>query len=163
MSMHIPIFSCLERSTNSIFFEKPINVNINEKSVTRYAKSQKIETLINELQEKGPLIGLGQIGPNSYAVKPFELKNKLYGQNIYGWEPGAKRVDHSKQNYIMILGAKKIEDREYVYFTSSEDVTANVTGYLRKHQPSSSDAKIYVVSHKTFQNYLCDLYPLFKS
>lgn len=149
----------LEQSADSIFFEKPANVKIDEDARSRYASSQKIETLIEELKEKGPLVALGKMGPSAYADAPFKLEDKVCAQNVYGWKPGTERKAHASQSYAMVLGAKKIEDREYVYFTMSQDITTNSTSYTRKHKPSGTDTKVYVTSHKTFRNYLFDLYP----
>lgn len=54
------------------FFQPPSKINIDENARTRYASSQKIETLIEKLQEKGPLVALGQIGPACYTADPSE-------------------------------------------------------------------------------------------
>jgi hypothetical protein len=151
--------TCLEDSSDGIFFARPTNIEINEDARTRYASSQKIETLIKELHEKGPLVGMGQIGPSSYSEAPFKLKDKVCDQDIYGWKPGAGRKEHSKNTYLVVLGARKVKEREYVYFTVSDDVTLNTTSYFRKHRSSLTDIRIYVTSHKTFRNHLVDLYP----
>ncbi len=147
-----------EQSDNSIFFEKPAKVQINEKVVTQYAASLKIEVLIKELREKGPLIALTEIGPSFYTDAPFKLGNKVGQQDIYGWKPKAVRTASSKKNYLMILGAKKSLEIEYIYFTLSHDTTEDQNSYIRQHVPSKIDTKIYVVSHKTFRDHLIDLH-----
>lgn len=159
MAIHLKNVSCLEYSDNSVFYKKPSNIQVNEDARTKYASSQKIETLIEELKEKGPLVGLGKIGPGSYDVDPFKLNDQIHNQDVYGWKQGAKRKENSQQNYVIVLGAKKEQDSGYVFYTVSDDVTPNTTDFLRTHRPSSTDAKIYVASHKTFNNYLVDLYP----
>jgi hypothetical protein len=153
------VYKTLEHSSNYIFFENPKNVQINEDAKTRYATSSKIEVLIEELKEKGPLVASGQIGPDAYVDKPFKLKNKIGDYDIYGWKPGSARKEFSQNNYLLILGAKKIEEQEIVYFTLSEDATLNTTSYIRQHKPSHTDSKIYAVSNNTFKTYLFDLYP----
>ncbi len=146
------------QTSNDIFFDKPPFLNINEDAHSEYATKSKIEVLIKELQTQGPLVGLGQNGPTAYVDEPFKLNEKLFGKDIYGWKAGAER-NNTKNCYFIILGAQKKEERELVYFTLSEDVTSDKETYLRTHIPSRIDKKIYVTSHKTFLNYLCDLYP----
>ena len=153
------LYKVLDQSENSIFFDKPGKIQINEKAVTCYATSSKIEVLIEELKEKGPLVALGKIGPAVYVDAPFKLSNKVGNHDIYGWKPGVARKDSSKQSHLLILGAKKVDDRECVYFTLSQDLTLDSTSYIRQHKPATTDTKIYAVSHNTFSNYLCDLYP----
>ena len=148
----------LEQSANSIFFEKTPRV-VDEDSVSTYSSSQKTETLIKELLRKGPLVALGGMGPGCYVNQPFKLKNKVCEQDIYGWKPGTQRTAYPRNGYWMIVGAKKIADRGYVYFTMAEDHTQNQKTYIREYRPSNTDTKIYITSHKTFRNYLCDLYP----
>lgn len=149
----------VEQSTNSIFFQKPASVQINEEAVTRYATSQKIEVLIQELQEKGPLIALGKLGPKFYRNAPFKLKDKVGGEAVYGWKPGSARIDLKGQCPVMVLGAKKTEDQELVYYTLSEGITANNSTSVREHAPSKTDSKVYVTSHNIFCEYFFDLYP----
>lgn len=148
----------LDDSQNSIFFKKPDRISINESGKTQYASSQKIETLIKELKEKGPLVALGKMGPKCYEELPFKLNNPFCNLDVYGWKPGSQRIS-ATNSYAVVLGAKKLEDREYVYFTMSEDITSNQLSDIREHKPLGSDTKIYVVSHKTFRDFLNDLYP----
>ena len=148
----------LVQSPTSVFFGKPDTLNIDEESKTRYATSQKIETLIEELKENGPLIALGNLGPSAYEGIPFKLKNKEFDQDIYGFKPGTHK-EYSPQNCLMVLGAKKEEGSEYVYYTMTQDITPNSESYTRTHTPSQTDSKVYKTSHKTFRNYLFDMYP----
>lgn len=151
----------LEQTATSIFFEKPDNLFIHEDSVTKYATSRKIETLIQELSEKGPLIASGEFGPAAYVVEPFKLKEKICEQDIYGWKSAAERIkNHCK---VLILGAKIIKEKGFVFFTLSVDLTADQDSYFRHHQPSNIDKKIYILSYESFHNYLFDLYPPAKS
>ncbi len=148
----------LNATNTCIFFQRPKEICIDEELVTRYSTSQKIETLIADLKEKGPLIGLGKIGPNCYNEPCFKLKHKFEGQDIYGWKPGLERKDRPASSYVIVLGAQKIENRAFVYFTLSLDITPDTKTYFRKYVPSPIDTKIYVVSHKKFGDYLTDLY-----
>ncbi len=153
----------LDQSPDCIFFKKPNSFEINEECVSNYATCSKIEILIEELKEKGPLVALGNYGPNAYVDKPFKLNAKMCNQDLYGWKPESKRKEYSKQSQIIILGAQKSNENEYIYFTMSDDITPNSTSYIRKHKPSNKDINIYKTSHKTFSLYLNDIYPPLKS
>lgn len=150
---------CLERTEHSIFYQRPSNsLLINEDLRTQYASDHTIQTLMNDLQV-GPLVGLGPFGPNAYKTKPIKLKVQVHQQDVYCWKKGTKRVEDSPNIYFMILGAKIIKEKGYVYLTPSKDLTADPKVYLRKHQ-ACRDSEIYVISHKTFKNYYHDLYCL---
>lgn len=143
---------------DSVFFDKPARLCVDEDSRSRYASSQKIETLIAELREKGPVVALGGIGPAHYASPP-KIKGKLGKQDVYGWDPGIERVKNAGLIYTILLGAKKDGDRAYVYYILSQDMTPDKNTYIRTHIPSIVDKRIFVVSHATFLNCLFDLYP----
>lgn len=145
-------------ATNNVFSQKPQSLKIDEDERTLYASSNKIETLISELKEKRYLVAKAGIGPALYTTSPV-LIDKIGDQEIYGWTKGAERVEYPKMIDVIILGAKKTEQREYVYFTRSDDVTLDQETFLREHRPSVSDRKIYVTTHETFFNYLNDMYP----
>ncbi len=147
----------LEQSGSSVFFSTPARICINEDARTKYASSQTIETLMKELQEKGPLVASGKLGPSAYSDEPIPLKDQMCGQDLYGWKPSAKRVEHPKNSCAIVLGAKKFTDRSLVYFTMSQDITPSTTSYLRTHAPINK--KIYVTRHETFCRFLFDLYP----
>lgn len=164
MSIQLTTFPrVLDQSPNDVFFEKPAKIQILENSVTSISTSHKIEVLIKELQEKGPFVAAGEFGPNSYSDAPFKLKDKVCDQDIYGWKPGAKRTDDLEEgSYVLILGAKKIVDREYVYytiscFTLSEDITTS--SYIKSYKPSETDTRVYVTSHQKFRECMRYFYP----
>lgn len=142
----------------SIFHPKR-TVKIDEKLVSKYATDQKIETLIEELTaHDSPLIALGNFGPSAYVDTPFKLKNKVQGQDIYGWKPQAERKKYSEQKHTMILGAENSPERQVIYFTMSADRTEDSDTSVREHIPSFVDKKIYCMSYKTFHNYVGDVY-----
>lgn len=149
----------LDQSSHGIFFEKPSLIEVNEEEISNYTTSQKIEVLIQELKEKGPFIAVGTIKPDLHQANSFEVKEKYCGKDIYGSTACAAKKVFPKQSYLLILGAKKKDNNEYVYFTTSEDVTNSRSSYIRKHKPSNTDEKIYTVSYKTFQADVSDVYP----
>ena len=148
----------IENSTNFVFFETPRTLNINEDLKTDYSRTLDVDTLITELKSKGPLVALGKMGPAFYAEPAFKLSDKIGSHDIHGWTPGTHQ-NKGGNNYAIILGARKLEERELIYFTMSDDITPNSDSYLRTHKPSSTDNKIYVISNKTFSNFLNDIYP----
>lgn len=149
----------LANNDHSIFYNRPpVSWNIDEELKTRYASSQKIQTLMEELKENGPHVALGKFGPHCYEEAPFKLKNTFCKREIYGWKAGQERKEYSKSRTVFVLGARIIEEKEVVYFTLCDDITQDTHGFVRRHVSSKTDTKIYVVSHDTFRNYITDLY-----
>lgn len=139
--------------------KKPAFVKIDEESVTEYASTLNIKTLAKELIEKGPHVAWGKFGPNSYKASPFKLEKPLSGYEIYGWKPGAERHERSNIDTVLLLGAKQVEEKGYVYFTPACDATQDKRTLIRIYKPSPFDTKIYVVSNKTFFDNIIDIFP----
>lgn len=157
--MNAALPKVLVQSREEIFFQAPQELVVSEAARSRYASLQHIDMLIEELQEKGPMVGVGKLGPAAYEDRPFKLKQPVGGKAVYGWEKNAKRKDAAPQTYFLVLGAKKVQDYAVVYFTLSQDSTEDRKAPVRKHILLKDDAKIYVASHKTFLAHLFDLYP----
>lgn len=140
---------------NSVY----INVNrviVDEDAKTRYSTSLKLDTLIQELKEKGAHVAFGYIGPKCYNSDPF-LAGSFQGVDVYGFKPGT-RAETGARIHVLVVGASKEEDKEYVYYKLSFDRTINQRTYIREHQTGSDD-RLFVASHKTFKENLVDLYP----
>jgi hypothetical protein len=154
----------LNELPKSVFYPRPkIGIIINEEGKPEYASTFKIETLIAELNESGPFVGIGKFGPGAYLGEASKLK-KMFNHDIYYWKSGpdgAKRNEFAKDVSFIILGAQKTVDGEHVFFTMSDDVTLNQKVTTREHRTSKTDTKIYITSHKTFVDYINDLYPVF--
>lgn len=154
-------FKILDQSHTSIFYEKPTTIQADEKALTKYAASQKIEILIKELTEKGPVIA-GKIGPGCFETAPYK-DDKFCGKKIF-W-PGSIQRDLAGHSPLLILGAKKIVDqeqkkvREYVYFTVFQGETESQISCNKHKKPFNIYNKIYVVSHESFRWFLFDLFP----
>ncbi|OJU81650.1 MAG: hypothetical protein BGO10_08605 [Chlamydia sp. 32-24] len=156
MSFH-NLGSLLEQSSNCILFNVLPSIQVHETKKTTFSTSLKIETLITELKEKGPFIGMGKIGPAYYENEPFKLKDSYGSKHIYGWKPGSKRIDNKTLSFFL-LGAKKTNDQGIVYFAMAQDITLS-TLPLRQFVTSEKEPKIYVTSFKTFLENLVDLFP----
>lgn len=141
--------------SNHVFHQTPTSVIIDEDSVTNYARSNKIDTLINELMEKGVLVAVGIYGPDTYVDAPLKLKD----QDVYYWKPNTERVKSAQQSSWFVLRGQKKDGKEYVYLAKSQDVTENTKSFIRTHKPSSTDKKTYIISHENFFRNLVDLYP----
>ena len=152
----------LEQTPNSIIFKKPVRTFVDRDDVTHFASSHKVSALFKDF-EHGLPVAYGKLGAAAYAEPPFKLKDKVGGLDVYGWKPGAKRNENVKKCYAIVLGAKKYLDREYVYYTPSQDVTSNKHINVRKHFPSPVRTRVYVASIKTFLRYLNEIYPAKKN
>ncbi len=144
----------------------PKKLIVNEEARSDFSLSLKIETLIKELEVRGPMNGLAQIGPDSYVEKPVVLKGKYKGQPVLGWK-GATRKKVAKQANFILIGAQRTiiavsetsKILELVYFILSIDITPNTRSSIRTHIPSLTDRNIYAISFKSFHDYIYDLYP----
>lgn len=156
--MQVSTAKMLVDKPNQIFYEKKSRVIFKEDLDLPLDSRYRIDSLIQHLR-KGPLVAAGILGPAYYEDAPFKLKNQQAGYDIYGWKPGAKRLESSELAYVIILGVTKLESNGLIYFIPSVDITNNDAVIVRELAASTSDSKIYVVSHKTFEECLVDLYP----
>lgn len=154
-----PLPQLLDQSLNSVFWAFPSEFQIDGMAVTMYHASQKIDVLIADLKESGPLIAYGMYGPEMYAEVPYKLKARVCDTKIYTWKLRTARSSNRSPRDIIVLGAKKNAEREYIYFIMSKHVYPYIDPYLRKHKPSSAHSKVYRIPHDTFLSYLYGLYP----
>ena len=111
-----------------------------------------IESLISELGKNGPLAISGIFGRVAYLDPPFRLSQKIDNREIYAWKPGAKRKpasDFSAAHACLIVGAKKIDAKEYVYFIDPQDPS---------DPKDESSQRIYLGSYKNFMSHTIDLH-----
>lgn len=124
-----------------------------EKYGLKYASwrpSDPIERLIESIRDNGPHHVGTTLNSRSYKSAPFCLKDKIGGRKIYGWKPGTPKGERSNfGTTILLVGAKKENGTELVYFIDAEDGS----------DPKDVEKqKIYVVSYKTLRENMCDLY-----
>src|ERR1700722_4802270 len=113
--------------------------------------SDKIESLIEELNKNGPLAIAGFLGRIAYSDEPVKLNQQLGGRDIYGWIPGAKRnpVEDLTVHMCLIVGAKKIGGLENILFIDPYDPS----------DPNDKSAqKIYFWPYKTFTENAIDFH-----
>lgn len=149
-----------------VFFEKPDALYVDEDYSVKPPAYATIDQLMKSLQENGPLIAIGKMGPSAYTEKPFHLKERVSNQDIYGWGPGTSK-EYSNATPVILLGARKIEPcveqiepRAYVYYIQARDFTRDTKSLIRGFEPSE-DKKVYVMSYKNFlTRSLVDLHPI---
>lgn len=149
-------FLRLENSPDTIFFAKPPKILINENDWIWYQTSKKIGDLMLDLRERGPLVGQGKLGPSTYVLQA-QFLHELHGRKIYGWKPVTERSTKLFSSSIIVLGARIVGDKAYVYFTTSLDITINKDDAHRTHIPSCGT--IYAISHAIFRNDIQHLFP----
>lgn len=109
----------------------------------------EIETLIKELQDHGPLAIGGKLGRPFYVDAPFKTGEMLGDSSVYGFKPGAKRQEHLDSHMVLVVGAKKIDSKEYVFIIDPND----------ECDPKSKDTKrVYKISHKNFCENVTDFH-----
>lgn len=137
--------------SSKIGYRMPSELYVNENFLLSET-SLEVDVLMRELQARGPCVVKGVFGPDSYSKeKPClveELDSTFY-QAVYGWKKGAEI--NQKKSTIMILGAEKVGQRGYVYFTMVNDISADERNSIRRYAPSM-DPKIYVISNDSFND-----------
>ncbi|MGL5626211.1 MAG: hypothetical protein ACRDDW_01670 [Candidatus Rhabdochlamydia sp.] len=111
--------------------------------------SDNIESLIKELDKNGPLAMGGVFGRSTYLDAPFCLKQRIENRDVYAWKPGAKRVKTASAHMCLIVGAKKVLDKEYIYFIDPQDSS---------DPDNESSQKLYLSSYKNFISRSIDLH-----
>jgi hypothetical protein len=146
--------------TQTVFFEKPKVLYVDEDYSVKPPAYGTIDKLMKSLQENGPLIAVGKMGPSAYTEAPFKLRDKVDDEDIYGWNPLTSK-EHAVSTEVILLGARKTETNAYVYFTLAKDVTRDKSSLIRGFKPSDTDGKVYIMSYENFlQRSLVDLHPI---
>jgi hypothetical protein len=152
-------FKVLEQSSSCIFFDKPFQFTIvMEDFMTHLASGFPVSLFDHLTIKQCPFLGFVNLGPKVYEEAPFRLKGKVAGYDVYGWKPGAVRKEVFTPDYVLILGAKKTEGGEYVYYTNYRDSNKDALSSTREYRPLMSDPRIYVATALTFFGRLSGLY-----
>lgn len=141
-------------TAESIWFNGPLagTITVDEELSNEYESTKNIDALIKLIAEKGPVIALGSFGPAFYLEDPFKLRDSVKGYDVFGWRPGTARRS-GLQPYVAVIGARKVGEAEYVYFSLTKDITPNTMSPIRTYE-IAADKRIFVVSHRTFWDYL---------
>lgn len=118
--------------------------------ISGWTPENGIDGLIVSLKAHGPLAIKGLFGKHIYKEAPFAMKDLIASKEIYAWPKGAPLSEQSNScNSVVIIGAKKVTEKGYVYFVDPQD--ANDPNDL-------SIQKIYLISFERFCNNLYDLH-----
>lgn len=131
------------------FFARDVSAKAYGLQKSSWRPEKGIDGLIDELKKNGPLAIGGALGRPAYIDEPFKMSQKLAGRDIYAWRPGAKRHPTTFSGHsILLIGAKKIQDKAFVYFIDPIDPSDP------QDKPSQ---KIYMIS---FSNLTSTIYNL---
>lgn len=146
--------------TPMIFLEKPQVVYVDADHSVKPPAYGTIEKLIKSLQENGPLIAVGKMGPSAYTEASFKLKDQIGSKDVYGWRPLTAK-EYAPSTQVILLGAKQTESKAYVFYTLAKDVTKSNSSLIRGFKPLDTDTKVYVMSYENFlQRCLVNLHPI---
>lgn len=132
------------------FFARDVSAQVYGLKKSSWSPLKGIDGLILELNTKGPLFIGGAIGQTAYVDKPYKMNQKIAERDVYAWKPGAKRhtISHSA-HAVLLVGAKKIQDKSYIYFVDSKDAG---------DPKDKSQQKIYMISYTNLTSNICDLH-----
>lgn len=146
--------------SDTLFLAKPQTLYVDQDYSVKPPRYQTIDLLMQSLQEYGPLVTYGKLGPSAYHGASFKLTDRIADNEVYGWKPNTFKEQNQLTSAIL-LGAQKTEKKSYVYYTLAKDITLNKTSQIRGYQPLDTDTKIYVMSYDNFLNRsLVDLHPI---
>lgn len=92
--------------------------------------TDNIHKLISALKEEGALIVGGQLGLTSYTSDPFRTHENFGKRAVYGWKAGQYQA--GEQHKILVVGAKKENGQDYVYFMDPNDGNPKNSGIIYK-------------------------------
>lgn len=146
--------------SGTLFLAKPQTLYVDQDYSVKPPAYHTIDHLMQSLQEHGPLVTYGKLGPNAYKEAPFQLKDLVENREVFGWRPNQAKA-FSNSTSAILLGARKTEDKSYIYYTLAKDITRDDDSQIRGYQPSDTDTKIYVMSYDNFlTRSLVDLHPI---
>lgn len=144
----------------TIVFENRETLYVDEDYSVKPPAYETIKRLMKSLQDHCPLVAGGRMGPGAYKKPPFELKEKLYGKDLFGFQPDSFD-GHASSIEVILIGARQLQSRSYIYYIRAQDITSSKYSLIRGFKSHSTDFKIYVMSYDNFLNRsLTDLHPI---
>lgn len=83
--------------------------------------TQPIDDLIRVIKQCGPQIGVGFLGSGFYDQAPKLSTQKQIKHPVYYWEPNSKIKTERVFHAVIIVGARKMQKQEVVYFYDPSD------------------------------------------
>lgn len=137
-----------DRLKNIVFFEKPTILYVDTDYSIKPPAYHPCDSLMKSLQENGPLVTEGTMGPSAYTEPPFRLKEEVCNQAVYGWKPSTYK-GQTPRIVAILIGARQVKSQSYVYFIKARDITQNSESLIRAFEPST-DARVFVMTYKNF-------------
>jgi hypothetical protein len=138
----------------TIFFPKPAVIYADEDYSVKPPAWQTIEKLMASLKANGPLVAVGNMGPDAYDQEPFKLKKGINEVDVWGFKAGAKKA-HTPLREVILVGAQKTKTNAFVFYTLAQDITNNKDSLIRGFTPNTTDEKVYVMTYENFK--ICSL------
>jgi hypothetical protein len=108
-----------------------------------------IDKLIEELKNHGPMMVGGHFGTFTYSEPPYEMTTKAGDRSLYAWKPGNVRLESEDAAHsIVLVGAKKVKDKSYVYFVDPNDPS---------DPKDRTKQKIYIISFANLASNICEV------
>ena len=90
-------------------------------AASTWCPESPIESLMEQLQAKGPLAVCGQFGPSYYEDPPRQYDRFIAGRAIFGWNKTDRKQSQASEHMILLIGAEKTATRQFVYYITPED------------------------------------------
>lgn len=138
-------------------FVRDVHADLYKLQRSSWKPAQGIDPLIHELKERGPLMVLGNFGQDAYIDPPFKMSQKISSREIYGWRPGAEHIQSIARHAVLLVGAKKIQNKAFVFFIDPCDPSDPATPL------DPSMRKLYMISLNNLTSNICSLSGRFES
>lgn len=121
-------------------------------SESTWTPFDKVDGLIQQLSERGPMFVCGLFGRTFYNASPQAMENKLHGKTIWYWPVGSALPDNgtSPSHSIIVVGANNEGSRGgLVYFIDPSDGS----------DPNDPERqKVYAMSYQRLTEKIHDLF-----
>ncbi len=108
-----------------------------------------VDTLINEIEEHGPLAIYGFFGTSYYPKDALlVMERRLEGHQIYYWTKNSRKKEICEPSHaVLLVGAEKIGSQQLVYFIDPNNAS----------DPAHPETqRIYCMSYKTLLEHCID-------
>lgn len=120
--------------------------------ISSWHPKQPIESLMEQLQARGPHVVSGAFGRGFYGVPPRKLNKKIEGRDVFGWIKTDPKLQAVSSGHTMVLvGAEIRSNQGVVYYVDPDDGS----------DPKSPEKqRIFTMSYErlTSPDNICDTY-----
>lgn len=90
-------------------------------------------SLAKAVKEQGPQILYGKFPPFCYQATP-KKKGEIGGREVLGWEAGAEKIERLFDHSIIVVGVKKGERKNLVFYISPYTYYENTQLYVSSYE-----------------------------